>query len=147
MTGKVKLPLKKTRQTCSLGEKIDTMVQGYLKKVREAGGEVSSRMVIGAACGILKILNKTRLKEFGGYIGTGHSKHMRFVQRRATTSKSKQSVETFTPMKILMIYGNGRDTTSINIQLGPCRDKTCTINIMDNGRKRIKECGDYQFEQ
>jgi len=50
-------------------------------------------------------LDKTRLKEFGGYIDLNRHwaqslfKHMRFVQRRETTSKSKQSVEDFTSTK------------------------------------------------
>ena len=71
----------------------------------EAGGGVSSRIVIAAARGILKILDKTRLKEFGGYINLSrywaHSllKRMQFVQRRATTSKSKQSDEDFAVLK------------------------------------------------
>jgi len=67
-TGLDKLPLKKQGRPVLLGGKIDTMVQEYLKKVREAGGAVSSHIVIAAARGILKILDKTRLKEFGGYI-------------------------------------------------------------------------------
>ena len=88
------------------------MVQEYLKKVCEAGGGVSSRIVIAAAHGILKTSDKRRLKEFGRYIDLNRHwaqsllKCMHFVQRRATTFESKQSVEDFTSMKeiFLMIW-------------------------------------------
>ena len=78
------------------------MFQEYLKKVCEAGGGVSSRINIAAAHGILKTLDNRRLKEFGGYIDLNRhwaQSLLRFVQRRATTSKSKQSVEDFTFIK------------------------------------------------
>jgi len=92
VTGLDKLPLKKQGRPVLLGEKIDTIVQEYLKKVCEAGGGVSSCIVIAAAREILKTLDKTRLKEFGGYIDLNRHwaqsllKRMHFVQRRATTS-------------------------------------------------------------
>ena len=44
------------------------MVKAYLKSVREAGGSVSSQVVIAAARGILTSLDKTKLQEFGGHI-------------------------------------------------------------------------------
>jgi len=53
-TGLDKLLLKKQGRPV-LGGKIHTMVQEYLKKVREAGGAVSSCIIFAAACGILKI--------------------------------------------------------------------------------------------
>jgi len=80
-------------------------------------------------------------------------KRMHFVQRKATTSKNKQSVEEFDLIRrayledFVATVENGRDTSSINIQLGPNWDKTCAINIMDNGRKRIKEGGAYWFKR
>ena len=36
-----------------LGEKLDSMVQIYLRKVREGGGAVSAKIVVAAARGIL----------------------------------------------------------------------------------------------
>ena len=43
------LPVKKRGRPVLLGESLDTMVQKYLKKVREGGGVVTARVAIAAA--------------------------------------------------------------------------------------------------
>ena len=98
------LPIKKGRPPL-LGERLDTMVQSYLRKVRNEGGAVTSHMVCTAAHGIIVTVDKTRLQEFGGHINLNrHWAHsfltrMGFVQRRATTTKSKYSLQNFTEKK------------------------------------------------
>ena len=44
------------------------MVQAYIRRVHEAGGSISSQVVIAAARGILKSMDKTKLREFGGHV-------------------------------------------------------------------------------
>ena len=43
------LPHKKQGRPVTLGEKIDRMVKAYIRRVHEAGGSVSSQVVIAAA--------------------------------------------------------------------------------------------------
>ena len=43
------LPHRKQGRPLLLGDKIDNMVQAYIRRVREHGGPVSSQIVIGAA--------------------------------------------------------------------------------------------------
>ena len=61
-----KLPLKKQVGPVLLGEKIDTMVQEYLKKVCEAGGARGFKS--HSYCYSLWDIENFRLKEFGGYV-------------------------------------------------------------------------------
>ena len=49
----VTLPSKKRGRAPLLGYKLDETVQWYVKKVREGGGAVSSRIVMEAARGIV----------------------------------------------------------------------------------------------
>ena len=99
------LPLKKQGRPSLLGERLDTMVQSYLRKVREEGGAVTSHIICAAARGIIMTVDRTRLQEFGGHINLNrHWAHsfltrMGFVQRRATTAKSKYSLQNFTEKK------------------------------------------------
>ena len=51
-----------------LGDKIDGMVQSNIRKVHEERAEVSTQIVLGAARGILKTIDKQTLRVFGGYI-------------------------------------------------------------------------------
>ena len=44
------------------------MVKAYMKNVHEAGGSVSSQVVIAAAHGILTSLDRTNLQEFEGHV-------------------------------------------------------------------------------
>ena len=62
------LPCKKQGRPLLLGDKIDSMVQAYVKKVRNEGGAVSNQIVIGAAKGILKTVDKLKLREFGSHV-------------------------------------------------------------------------------
>ena len=64
-TGLDKLPLKKTRQTCSVKREGRHNVSRVFEK-SEAGGGVSICIVIATAP--WDIENFTRMKEFGGYI-------------------------------------------------------------------------------
>ena len=99
------LPVKKQGRPPLLGERLDTMVQSYLRKVRNEGRAVTSHIACADARGIIVTIDKTRLQEFGGHINLNrhwaHSflTHMGFVQRRATTAKSKYSLQNFTEKK------------------------------------------------
>jgi len=85
-----------------LGERIDSMVQAYIRKVQEGGGEVSSDLVIGAATRMLKALDKKGLREhleldrFWAHLLL---KRMKFVQRKGTTAASKFSADNFAEKK------------------------------------------------
>lgn len=98
-------PAKKRGRHVLLGDELDKTVQLYLRKTREGGGAVSTRSVVAAARAIVLTMNRSLLKEFGGPIVLNRSwgrsllKRMDFVQRRATTSKSKFSVENFAEVK------------------------------------------------
>ena len=65
------------------------MVQSYIRAVREAGGLVSTQIVIKAARGIFKTVDKQKLREFGGHIDHSRQwvlsllRQMNFVQRKA----------------------------------------------------------------
>ena len=78
-----------------LGDEIDEKLQLYLRKVREAGGAVTSRIVIESPRGFLISCNKQMRAEFGGHIEFNRHwaysllKWMNFVKRKVTTSKSK----------------------------------------------------------
>ena len=77
-----------------LGDKIDGMVQSYIRRVREEGAGVSTQIVLGAARGILKTIDKQKLREFGGHIDLSRQwalsllRRMNIVQRKATTAKA-----------------------------------------------------------
>ena len=91
------LPLQKRGRPLLLGEKVDRMLQVYLKKVQEAGGAVSSRIVIAAAKGLMMTVDQAKLAELGGYMSFSKSwahsvlHQMGYVQQKATTSKSKMT--------------------------------------------------------
>ena len=72
----------------------------YVRKVREEGGVVTTRLVIAAARGILLSCDRSILAKFGGHVR--RNRHwayslltcMKFVRRKVTTNKSKHSVQT-----------------------------------------------------
>ena len=105
----IALPLQKRGRPVLLGQELDSQVQMYLKKVREGGGAVSARIVMAAARGILLKCDRSKLVEFGGYIELNrqwaHSllKRMKFVQRKATTAKSKETEANFVERKKLFL--------------------------------------------
>ena len=88
-----KLPQQKRGRPVLLGAEVDSQTQLYLQKVRQQGGVVSSRIAMAAARGILMSTDKQRLVEFGRYVNRHWAysllKWMKFVQRKATTAKSK----------------------------------------------------------
>ena len=96
---------KKCGRPILLGQHVDKRVQLYLKKIREQGGVITASVVVAAAHGILMALNRSLLVEFGGHITL--SRHwayhllnrMNFVQRKATTSKSKYKPADFAEVK------------------------------------------------
>ena len=102
------LPHRKQGRPLLLGDKIDSMVQAYIRRVHEQGGAVSTQIVIGAARGIMSTLNKTKLKEYGGHVDLNRYwvlsllPRMNFVLRKATTAKSKYSVENFAEKKRIL---------------------------------------------
>ena len=99
------LPLKKRGRRVLLGQELDMKVQMYLKKVRDGGGAVSARIAMAATRGILLKCDRTKLAEFGGPVQLNrywaHSllKRMKFVQRKATTARSKHTIANFNELK------------------------------------------------
>ena len=94
-------PAGKHGRKVLLREDLDRKVQAYLKQVREGGGTLSARIAMAAARGIPLKSNRSLLTEYGGPVHlTRHWTHsllkrMKFVQRKATTSKSKYTGEHF----------------------------------------------------
>ena len=88
-----------------LGQKLDSLIQLYLRKVREGGGVVNTRIAETAARGITMKYEKEKLVEFGGHVKLGRTwaeslvARMKFVQRKASTAKSKQSSADFEQLK------------------------------------------------
>ena len=99
------LPMKKRGRPLLLGDEVDAKVQAYLRKVRQVGGAVTSRIAIAAARGILLSCNKSLLLEFGGPVSLNRHwaysffKRMGFVQRKGTTAKSKGTDTDFALLK------------------------------------------------
>ena len=95
------LPSKKRGRSLLLGDVLDSKVQAYLKKIRETGGVVSARIVMAAAKGLLMVYDRQKLAEYGGPILLNRHwaysllRRMKFVKRKATTSKSKYTVSNF----------------------------------------------------
>ena len=95
------LPAKKRGRKLLVGKDLDFKIQLYLQKVREAGGAISARIVMAAARAIVIKCEPSLLVENGGpFSATKHWAHsllsrMRYVQRKATTSKSKYSHSDF----------------------------------------------------
>lgn len=91
------LPPQKRGRPFLLGKKLDSMLQMYLRKIRDGGGRVSTRIVSAAARGLLLSYDRSRLEEFGGSLRLNRHwaysllRRMKFVKRKATTSKSKYS--------------------------------------------------------
>ena len=102
----ISLPHKKRGRRLLLGEKIDTHVQMYLSRLRDAGGVITARIAIAAAKGMIYACDRSMLVEFGGHVELNCSwaysllSQMDFVKRKATTAaKSKLSVESFASVK------------------------------------------------
>ena len=62
------LPVKKHGRPVLLGRELDTLVQKYLRKVRDGGGAISARIMMAAARGIILKCDRNKLVEVGGHI-------------------------------------------------------------------------------
>ena len=95
---------KKRGKPVLLGDKLDSYVHSYIKKLREAGGTVSSAIVIAGAMGIIKRVDQTLLRAHGGHISLTASwaksllRRMNFTKRRGTT-KTGVSPQEFKEIK------------------------------------------------
>ena len=84
-----------------MGDDLDRKVQLYLKKVREEGVIVLAWIAIAAARGIVLTCDRFMLVEFGGHVELNRHwaysllHRMNFVQRKATTAKSKYAIADF----------------------------------------------------
>ena len=100
-----RLLCRKRGRTFLIGEKIDSQVQSCLKKVHEGGSVVTARIAVAAARGINFACGRSELTEFGGHIYLNPSwrysllGQMNFVRRKATTAKSKFSLERLSKRK------------------------------------------------
>ena len=146
-------PAKKRGRKLLLGNDLDHKVQVYFKKVREEGGAVSARIVMAAARGILLKCNRSMLVEFGGPIQLNrfwaHSllKRMNFVQRKATTSKSKHTVENFRELKKAFLDDV---TTAVTMEEIPPElilnwDQT-GIKLVPSSSWTMEKCGEKRVE-
>ena len=99
---------------------------------------VSSKIVVAAAKGVVAAYDQSSLVEFGGHIRlTGHWAYsllhrMKFMQRKATTAKSKYSVADFDKLKESFLQ-----EVITTVELGPDRIENCPIKHMDYGQARI----------
>ena len=98
------LPVKPRGRPLLLG-KLDQKVQCYLKKVRESGGVVNSRIVRSAAKGLVSYFNPSILVENGGHVDLSQNwalsllERMNYVKKKGTTAKSKESDANFKKRK------------------------------------------------
>lgn len=98
------LPEKKRGKPVLLGDKLDSYVQSYIKRLRQSGGTISTAIVIAGALGIIKRVDQTLLRENGGHIsltaswGKSLLRRMNFTKRRGTT-KTGVSPEEFMEVK------------------------------------------------
>ena len=94
------LPERKRGRPKLIGNDIDEQVQLYIRNIREGGGNISARVVMGAAQGILEYYGK---EDLAGLVNRQWAysllKRMKFVRRKATTSKSKYTVTDFAELK------------------------------------------------
>ena len=146
-------PAKKRGRKLLLGDDLDHKVQVYLKKVRERGGAVSARIVMAAARGILLKCNRSMLVEFGGPIQLNrywaHSllKRMHFVQRKATTSKSKHTVENFRELKEAFLDDVTTVVTMEEIRLELILNWDQTgIKLVPSSSWTMEKCGEKRVE-
>lgn len=86
-----KLTTQKRGRPLLVGDHIDSLIQEYIMKVREAKGVVNTNIVRAGARGLLKRLDRTRLAEYGGpaTLSKGWAdsllKRMKFCRRMCTT--------------------------------------------------------------
>ena len=84
------LPHKPRGPPLVLGEKMDRMVQSWVRKVRIEGGVINTRIVMAAAQGIMSTVDRKSLAKHGGHItitndwGRSLLRWMNFVKRKGT---------------------------------------------------------------
>lgn len=99
-----KLPSKTRGRPLLLGD-IDSKVQAYLKKTRESGGVINSRIVMSVARGLVLYFNPSLLRENGGHVELNRNwalsllERMHYVKRKGSTARSKESVSDFMERK------------------------------------------------
>lgn len=103
------LPTKKKGRPFLLGNTLDQQVQAYIWRVREAGGIITSSIVITAARGLVTKHDSSLLDINGGPISLKKNwansllSRMGLVKRKANTSVSKMTVEDFEKVKNQML--------------------------------------------
>ena len=133
-----------------LGDDLDMKVQMYLKKVREGGGVILARIAMATARGIVLTCDRSLLVEFGGHVELSKHwaysllHHMKFVQRKVTTAKSKHTNTNFTRLKeqFLQDVVATVEMEEIPPELIPnwiVPSNTWTID--QKGVKRVEVCG------
>jgi len=91
------LPVKKRGRPLLLGKRLDDAVQDYVSMLRDYGCPVNTTVVVAAARGVAKAIDRTRLAQYGGpatlTVDWAKSllKRMNFTRRRATTKSSPQN--------------------------------------------------------
>ena len=101
------LPKKKLGRPVLLGARLDSQIQLYLRNVRAGGGPVTARISMAAARGIMlsSDIGRSKLAEYGGHIKLGRQwaysllECMNFVRRKATTAKSKYTIDDYKQVK------------------------------------------------
>ncbi len=90
----LELSCKRRGRKLLLGDRLDNMVQEYIRRIRDSAGIINTAIVVSSARGILLSQDRTRLAEFGGpatlTIPWAKSllKRMHFSKRRGTTKAS-----------------------------------------------------------
>ena len=98
------LPSKTRGRPLLLGD-IDGKIQAYLKKTRESGGVIKSRMVMSVAQRLVLYYNPSLLRENGGHMELNRNwalsllERMKYVKRKGSTARSKESVSDFMERK------------------------------------------------
>ena len=85
-----------------LGENVDKQLQLYWKKIKKQRGVITALVVVAAARGILMAGNCSQLAEFGSHVTLSRywAYHLlKFVRRKATTSKNKYKPTDFDEVK------------------------------------------------
>lgn len=142
------LPERKRGRSKLIGDDIDQQVQLYIRSVREGGGNISARVVTGAAQGILEYYGKEDLaKLINRHWTYSLLKRMNFVQRKVTTSKSKYTLAYFAELKNSFLQSIVETVTmeEISPQLVLNWDQT-GINIVPSSSLTMEERGSKRIE-
>ena len=87
-----------------MGDGSDQKLQLYIRKLREGGRAVSSKIVMAAACGIILSYDRNKLAENGGHVYLNrHWAYSFFRRMNFVQSKSKYSNANFAEAKKLFL--------------------------------------------